>query len=382
MVCDLLFWSKTMRQKMIRGLTALACGVFALAILLGMLLWVGTPGKTAVTQAAGADILDKFDMYMTNTISGALEGVLSVEKVYWLSDDDLVAPEPDPDCYGESDDPAQLQWLLDAAAELLDGQETVFSAHTQIKQGSAVTYYLDETIFVVTWKQAVDKAVYTFSEVKIAHPSQFRRFLSGGEYGSGKLYTTTEMAASVNAVTASSGDYYSFRPFGFQVYNGTVYRASGSNLDTCFIDENGDLLFVPRETLDGSGLEQYVEENNVRFSLSFGPILVQDGQVVFGEYYQLGEVFERYSRAALCQQGPLHYILVTSNMETPYVENPYTYTFACRLQEMGIQNAYSLDGGQTAVIVTGDKLINNVDFGYQRQISDIIYFATAMPDGD
>ena len=28
------------------------------------------------------------------------------------------------------------------------------------------------------------------------------------------------------------------------------------------------------------------------------------------------------------------------------------------------------------------KLINNVDFGFQRQISDIIYFATAIPNGD
>ena len=28
------------------------------------------------------------------------------------------------------------------------------------------------------------------------------------------------------------------------------------------------------------------------------------------------------------------------------------------------------------------ELITSVDFGYQRQISDIIYFATALPDGE
>ena len=43
-------------------------------------------------------------------------------------------------------------------------------------QGENNYYYLDKTIFAVTWKQVVDGSVYTFSEVKIGHPSQFRRF--------------------------------------------------------------------------------------------------------------------------------------------------------------------------------------------------------------
>ena len=43
--------------------------------------------------------------------------------------------------------------------------------------------------------------------------------------------------------------------------------------------------------------------------------------------------------------------------------------------------AYCLDGGQTAAIVMGDQLINRPVYGQQRKISDIIYFATAMPEG-
>ena len=41
----------------------------------------------------------------------------------------------------------------------------------------------------------------------------------------------------------------------------------------------------------------------------------------------------------------------------------------------------SMDGGQTAAIVMGDQLINRPVYGQQRKISDIIYFATAMPEG-
>jgi exopolysaccharide biosynthesis protein len=47
-----------------------------------------------------------------------------------------------------------------------------------------------------------------------------------------------------------------------------------------------------------------------------------------------------------------------------------------------VDKAYALDGGQTTVITMDGELINSVDYGFQRQISDIIYFATALPDGE
>ena len=104
-----------------------------------------------------------------------------VKKVFWLRDEDLVAPEPDQSRFGETEDPASLQWLLDEAAELLEGQTLYFSPETtQIIQGTKVRYYLDDTILSITWKEMHDYSVYTFSEVKIAHPSQFRRFLADG----------------------------------------------------------------------------------------------------------------------------------------------------------------------------------------------------------
>ena len=55
--------------------------------------------------------------------------------------------------------------------------------------------------------------------------------------------------------------------------------------------------------------------------------------------------------------------------------------FAQYLLEKGIRTAYALDGGQTASIVNGNELMNDVDYGGERDISDIIYFATALPNG-
>ena len=247
--------------------------------------------------------------------------------------------------------------------------------------GSKITYYLDETIMVITWKQVIHGSIYTMSEVKIAHPSQFRRFLADGVYGSDKQYMTTQMATTVNAVTASSGDFYKFRPYGITVYNGQVQRVD-SRVDTCFINEDGDLLMVRRGQIKTKEeAEQFVKENNVRFSLAFGPILIDNSQLVPVGVYPLGEVEDRYPRAALCKMGDLHYLLVASNQEAGYDNVPNIDTFAKQLLSFGCQQAYTLDGGQTAVIVTNDELINRPSYGYQRLISDIIYFGTAIPDG-
>ena len=293
-----------------------------------------------------------------------------------------MAPKPDPSGFGETQDPKELQWLLDEAADLLDGQTAYFSTETKILPGSKIQYYYDGTILSITWKEVQGNCVYTFSEVKIAHPSQFRRFLAGGEYGSEKQYITTEMAQSVNAVVASSGDFYRFRKFGTSVYNGTVYRVHGKYADTCYIDENGDLRITHAgEIMDMDTAQKYVDENKVRFSLAFGPALVENGQRCEPGGYALGEVNDHYARAAICQMDSLHYLMATANGETHYWKVPTIHEFAKAILETGCKTAYALDGGQTAAIAMNGKLINEVVYGYQRRISDIIYFATAVPDG-
>jgi len=376
-------------EPILRGLVTAVAAVVSCVLTLQMMQVVVKGAGTASQASAASDrdlaIMDRYDMYMTNSVGDALEGVVTIKRVYWLSDDDLIAPKPDPACAGETNDPASLQWLLEEAEEKLGVTDTLFSTDTQILAGSTIQYYLDDTILVISWKEKIDNAAYSFSEVKIQHPSQFRRFLADGTYGSAKQYLTTEMAATVNAVTASSGDFYKFRSNGVMVHNGAVYRNDGS-VDTCYIDEDGNMIFSRQgEITSKAAAEKFVEENRVRFSLAFGPVLVENGEVPadVGRKYPIGEGDRRYSRAGLGQMGELHYLMVTANLLTGADKNtPTIPTFAKRMQEFGCQKAYSLDGGQTAAIVTNGQLINRPDYGYQRQISDIIYFATAIPDGD
>ena len=100
--------------------------------------------------------------------------------------------------------------------------------------------------------------------------------------------------------------------------------------------------------------------------------------------YGLGEPEDKYPRAAIAKMpGELHYLMVAANQDPDrgYNNVPNMAQFGRQLQAFGAVQAYALDGGQTAVIVTNDQLINRPSYGYQRMISDIIYFATAIPDG-
>ena len=45
--------------------------------------------------------------------------------------------------------------------------------------------------------------------------------------------------------------------------------------------------------------------------------------------------------------------------------------------ETGCLQAYAVDGGQTATVVMNDQVRNHVNYGSERPVSDIIYFATA-----
>ena len=376
------YWVRTVLKVVATLAASVISVVLTVSFLEVLLLGTGVPSKGSA-EAADRTIMDSYDMYMTNQVSNALDGVLAIEKVYWLNDHDLIAPEPNPNGYGKTTDPTSLQWLLDEASELLGIDEFVFSTDIKTIPGSEINYYLDETIFAITWRESIKNCAYTFAEVKIAHPSQFRRFLAGGTYGSDKQFATTQMASDVNAVLASSGDFYKFRPLGTIVYDGVVKRINSSQMDTCFIDDKGDLIFVyGGEITKMDAAQKFVDENNIRFSIAFGPVLVDNGVRCEPYDYCVGEINDTYARAGLGQLGELHYLVVTANRWQVNNRTATIHDFAQVMLDKKCWKAYALDGGQTGVIAMDGKMMNPAQYGSQRLISDIFYFATALPDGE
>ena len=368
----------TMRKRILLSALLLILGS-AMILLLAL-----APAETEKESASVAhDPAEVWEAEMSDRFSQAVPSDVEVKKKeYKIPDTAVSAPLPDESCYGEAKSAAELQWLVDKAASVLDGQPLYFSTDLEIFQDSTITYYLDETILAITWKQVISHTVFTFSEVKLMHPSQFRRYLTGGEFGSGTLSKPTEMAQTVNAVVACSADFYAYRRKGLTVTDGVVNKYVSGIPDTCYIDSDGNLILErDQEFSDLEEAQAYVDAHNIRFSLSFGPNLVKDGEYVCPKNYVLGEVKKRFPRAAICQMGQLHYLFAAANMDLHYY-NPLTMEeFTQCIYETGCQQAYALDGGQSATVVMHNQLMNKVNYGSERLMSDIIYFATAKPSG-
>ena len=295
------------------------------------------------------------------------------------------SPVPDPGCFGETSDPWEIAALLETptAQRLIGGQKLDFDPERDML-GRSIYYYLDETILVLVWQQDEHGAIGTFGEVFIADASQLRRKLADDEFGSYQLYYATEMAAQTNAVVAGSGDYYNNGrgDIGLFVYDGKLMRCGLHSGQSCLFDGSGDMLFTYEDTFpDEEAAQRFIDENQVSFSLNWGPVLIDHGEDVTPYDYPFGEVRDTYARCAIGQLGQRHYLMMTINCESP--DHYVLVTLRQAADSMiahGCYNAYTLDGGQTASIIIGGRLINPVQFGVEREVSDIYYFATAVPN--
>ena len=316
-----------------------------------------------------------------NTAYGEITANLPLlHKAYEIPEDATVAPKPQ-GVYGETFDVAEVQAIIDGAALLLDGQELAWNPDLNFWSEEPIRYYYDESILALTWKEIINGNMVTFGEVKFAHASQLRRAVTGNRYDYGIDEYPTKMAQNVNAVLATAGDFYGFRDLGITVYQRQLYRHNPASVDTAYFTADGNMIFSKRgELMNRAEAEQFIVDNDVLFAVAFGPIMVENGEPVHTSEYAIGEVNDRYSRAAIAQKDELHYLVMTVNFEGPCQK---TCTLAQAVEYIAakdVQQAYTLDGGQTASVVFGGELVNRPDWGEERTMSDIIYFASAVPE--
>ncbi len=304
---------------------------------------------------------------------------------YSIEETALAGPVPDPANYGETDDPAVIEALLQRpeAQALIGGQELCWKAQIERFPNTPIRWYLDETILVLVWQEVEAHAVGTFSEVFVADGSQLRRKIAGDTPFDFNFETCSQFAADTNAVLALGGDFYHHgRACGISVYQREICRFEPASCDVCYITPDGDMLFSYRgQFTSEEEARQFIADNDVLFSLVFGPVLIDGGVDVTPESYAWGEVNDTYARSALGLLGRHHYL--TMNINCGQGEYYYLATLrqaADAMVRRGCVKAYTLDGGQTATTVFGGQLINPVQFGWEKPISDIIYFASALPN--
>ena len=344
------------------------------------------PDSGTVTAAAvqnNTNLVSRLDMYVNNAKSEALGDLAYIRKLYTIPETDTVAPKPNAAAFGKTDDMSVIQSVIDDAAELLDGQELVWSPDLDFYPDNYVYYYRDATILALVWRERINNRSATVAEIKIADGSQIRRKLSEDTYGSSVQSYASKLAESANAVVAMNADFYGFRQIGVTVYQRQLFRFSPDRLDNCFINSKGDMLFMKAGSIaDEAQMYQYIADNDVLYSLSFGPILVDNGELQYCSSYPIGEIDREYSRAGLGMVDELHYVYMTVNHCNGQNPRCNVNEFAEIMYSKGCYKAYNLDGGQTSEIVFNGQPVNYIDFGAERTVTDIIYFATALPESE
>lgn len=110
---------------------------------------------------------------------------------------------------------------------------------------------------------------------------------------------------------------------------------------------------------------------------SFGPALVQEGQITVTAKDEVGKAREDNPRTAIGMIEPGHYLLIVSDGRTRSSDGLSLLELAEFMQALGVTEGYNLDGGGSSTMVFMGEIINNPTTNgrriSERSVSDFVY---------
>ena len=148
-------------------------------------------------------------------------------------------------------------------------------------------------------------------------------------------------------------------------------------MDLLLIDELGDFhIYLHGHDVQENGVASFLSEHEIVNGFFFGPALVVDGEVQeIPENYQF-DPHQKNPRAGIAQLGTLTYALVAVNGRTDQSAGVTLAEFADIMGQLGAEQAYNLDGGNSATLAFNGEVYNDKPQA-ERSVTDIIYFASA-----
>lgn len=250
---------------------------------------------------------------------------------------------------------------------------TVETAASVVEGGTVIGQYSDsKTSITLKQYREYDSNIYV-ADVTVSDVSDLKTALANNTYGRNITDTTSDMAANNNAVLAINGDYYGARQSGYVIRNGKLYRDTSGNRDALVIQKNGEFKFVSESDTSASELLQ----DGALQVFSFGPVLLNNGEISVGENDEVGMAIASNPRTAIGYLGNNHYVFVVSDGRTSESAGLSLYELASFMKELGVKDAYNLDGGGSSTMVFKGEIINNPTTsgrsGEERAVSDIVY---------
>lgn len=222
-----------------------------------------------------------------------------------------------------------------------------------------------------------DAVTYFVADVTLTDATQLQSAFAKDSFGTNIIAYTSEIAAQNNAVFAINGDYYGFRDTGIVIRNGVIYRDLPARAGLALYLDGTMRVYDETQTT-----AQQLVDAGVWNTLSFGPALLEDGEIVAGlDHVEIDTNFGNHSiqganpRTGIGIIDANHFIFVVVDGRSAGYSRGVTLTeYAQIFKDLGCTTAYNLDGGGSSTLYFMGRVVNNpLGKNQERGTSDILY---------
>jgi exopolysaccharide biosynthesis protein len=257
-----------------------------------------------------------------------------------------------------------------------DSSSTSSSSDATITENS----YTSDGLTITITEKTIDNTEVYIADIQTDDPSVLLSGLANDTFGRNVTATTSSIAESCNAILAINGDFYGFRSTGYVMRNGYLYRTTASDdsdQEDLVVYEDGTMDIVKESDVTA----QELADNGATQIYSFGPGLVEEGEITVSDNEEVGQSMSSNPRTAIGMISKGHYVMVVSDGRTSESQGLSLKELAEVMQDLGCTEAYNLDGGGSSTMYFNGKVINkpttNGNKISERKVSDIIYIASS-----
>lgn len=227
--------------------------------------------------------------------------------------------------------------------------------------------YLSEDISIRISTNEAGGVVFHVADIHIRHIENFQTAFANDIYGKGQREYAWDISMQNEAVLSVNGDYYGAREDGVVIRNGTLYR-DDLYQDVCVLYKDGVMETYSAEQFDCAS----AVERGAWQAWSFGPMLLDENGNAMEKFNSV--VVNRNPRCGVGYYEPGHYCFVVVEGRNDRSRGVTLAEFSLIFEQLGCTAAYNMDGGNTAVMTYGSRLVSEPSQG-GRPVTDIIMIA-------
>ena len=238
---------------------------------------------------------------------------------------------------------------------------------------SLIGEYQNEQANIKLYEYNYENTAVYVADIMVNSSEYIKTAFANDYYGKNVTDKTSSIAQQNNAILAINGDYYGARENGYVIRNGIVYRDTNDGKDLLCIYADGTMKIVD----PGDKTAQELVDEGVWQAFSFGPALIQNGQIDVSVGEEVGKAMASNPRTAVGMIDTCHYVFVVSDGRTGESKGLSLYQLATFMQNIGVNTAYNLDGGGSSTMYFNGEIINYPTTSgrsmKERGVSDIVY---------